>query len=147
MAVKIYLLDTNILSEPTKASPNEHALTNLEAKSAFSVIAAPVWYELLKGLGDLPDGHKKSELQTYTHEFIAEAFPVLPFDRNAAGIQAEIFARLKKSGTPAPFIDTQIASIAISNNLILVTRNIKDFKPIQRVFPFGLENWFDVDRA
>ena len=143
MGVKLYLLDSNIISEPTKVAPSEKVLSMLEANAEFSVIAAPVWYELLKGLALLPKSRKKSELETYTHEFVAGAFPVISFDRYSASIQAAIFGRLKEKGTPAPYIDTQIASIAISNNLILVTRNTKDFAPIQAAFPFGMENWFE----
>lgn len=47
------------------------------------------------------------------------------------------------AGTPQDFQDTQIASIAISNQMILVTRNTKHFETIQKVESvFFVENWF-----
>lgn len=36
-----------------------------------------------------------------------------------------------------------IASIAISNNLILVTRNTSDFKDIREISNLMIENWFE----
>ena len=36
-----------------------------------------------------------------------------------------------------------IASIALANHMILVTRNIKHFAPIQEVSELIVENWFD----
>lgn len=41
-------------------------------------------------------------------------------------------------------MDAQIASVAIANNLILVTRNQKDFEPIATVSTLMLENWFQI---
>lgn len=41
-------------------------------------------------------------------------------------------------------MDAQIASVAIANNLILVTRNQKDFEPIAAVSTLMLENWFQI---
>ena len=39
-------------------------------------------------------------------------------------------------------MDAQIAAIAIANNLILVTRNLRDFEPMATVSTLMLENWF-----
>ena len=68
---------------------------------------------------------------------------MLPFDSHAAVIYSDVRSRLEKAGKPAPELDMQIASVAIANNLILVTRNIADFKDIQQVSALMLENWFD----
>ena len=50
-----------------------------------------------------------------------DAFPVIPYDIHAASINADITSLLLQLGKPTPILDTQIASIAIANNLILVT--------------------------
>ena len=70
-------------------------------------------------------------------------FEIIQYDNHAAWIQADIRSRLKENGTPIEFDDTQIASIAVSNCMILVTRNTKHFEPIQKVSPLMLENWFE----
>ena len=140
---KIYLLDTNILSEPTKPFPSEKVLLELDSKSMFSVISSSVWYEILKGIELLPDGKKKQTLVTEYLNYIQTSFPIIPYDEHCASLQAEIFARMKTNGIQIPIVDAQIAATAMANNLILVTKNTKDFEPICRDFPLNLENWFE----
>ena len=144
MALKqIYLLDTNIISEPTKPSPSEKVLTTMDSKSKFSVISASVWYETLRGIGLLPEGKRKDTLSTEYLDYIQTNFPILPYDEHCASLQANIFICMKNKGTPVPIVDAQIAATALANNLILVTRNTKDFEPICREFPLHVENWFE----
>jgi predicted nucleic acid-binding protein len=45
--------------------------------------------------------------------------------------------------TQAQRFDLLIAAIAISNNLILVTRNVSDFKDIAANSNLMIENWFE----
>ena len=145
MAVKkVYLLDTNIVSEPTKKNPCENVLTSLDSKSLFSVICAPTWYELIKGIETMPEGIKKESLWNYNNDYVRTIYPILPYDEHCASIQAEIYARMVKNGTPVSNADSQIAATALANNLILVTRNTKDFEPIQKEFSLCVENWFEV---
>lgn len=144
MALKpIYLLDTNIVSEIAKPSPNEKLLLNLDAQSCFSVISSTVWYEILKGIAILPEGSMKSKLDKYATEYVQAVFPILPYDEHCASLQAHIDSKMQKKGTPIPYKDAQIAATALANNLILVTRNTKDFEPICREFPLHVENWFE----
>ena len=50
----------------------------------------------------------------------------IDFDRNAA----EIYKNLKSSKTRIGTMDLKIASITISNNAILVSRNLRDFEQV-----------------
>jgi tRNA(fMet)-specific endonuclease VapC len=52
---------------------------------------------------------------------------LLPYDAQAAQCHALERARLMSLGKTPPFIDGQIASIARTQNLTLVTFNIADF--------------------
>lgn len=144
MALKqVYLLDTNIVSEIAKPYPNEKVHLCLDAQSHFSVIGATVWYEILRGIEMLPDGSRKIKLWKYANDYIQTIFPIIPYDEHCASLQARIEAKMKANGTPIPYKDSQIAATAMANNLILVTRNVKDFEPICQEFPLSLENWFD----
>ena len=67
------------------------------------------------------------------------AFPILPYEESAAQWHARERARLESIGRTAGFADGQIASIAVTTNLILVTRNLKDFDGFEGLH---LENWF-----
>ena len=65
-------------------------------------------------------------------------FEILNFDEKAAMEYGKIKAKLYKVGNIIGELDMQIASIAISNNLILVTNNLKEFARIENL---DFENW------
>lgn len=140
---KLYLLDTNIISDVTKPNPSEKLLSELDTRGMFSVISASVWYETLKGIELLPEGKKKKVLSTEYLDYLQNNFPIIPYDEHCASLEAAIFIRMRKNGTPTPIYDSQIAATALANNLILVTRNVKDFEPICREFPLHVENWYE----
>jgi len=62
-----------------------------------------------------------------------ENFEILEFDKNASEIFAKEKARLKKSGTLIADIDLMIASIAIANDVALVTTNFKHFERVRNL--------------
>lgn len=64
---------------------------------------------------------------------------VLPDDRQAALWHGEQRARLESKGVRPAFADGQIAAIAATQELVLVTRNTRDFAAFE-----GLQvvNWF-----
>lgn len=137
----IYLLDTNIISRVTKPEPDEKLMTNLELHTGTCVISSISWYELKNGIELLDEGAKKTKLQTFLDDYVQPAFPVIPYDIHAASINADITSKLLRMGKPTPILDTQIASIAIANNLILVTNNIKDFQIFSENFNLMVEDW------
>lgn len=67
--------------------------------------------------------------------------PVLPFDTEAATWQANERARLRRLGQPPAYADSQIAAIAAINGLVLVTRNLDDFRAFEGL---TMENWFST---
>ncbi len=140
---RIYLLDTNIVSEGVKPFPAERCMMKMEMYAGFSVIAAPVWYELLKGINVLPEGKRKESLRKYVFDYIQNMYSILPYDSHCANIQADIYARMQRNGTPVGQLDMQIAAVALANDLIVVTRNIKGFAPIQKDYSLMVENWFE----
>lgn len=67
-----------------------------------------------------------------------ELFTVLDFDESAARIAGEIQAELRKQGSPIGAYDIQIAAVALANNLIVVTHNVREF---QRIKNLRYEDW------
>jgi tRNA(fMet)-specific endonuclease VapC len=122
-----YLLDTNVISERTLPRPNAAVLAKLEEHYEKCAVAAPVWHELLHGCRRMPRGKRRTELELYLQEMVEPLLPILPYDHAAATWHAHERARLDALGKPIPFIDGQIASIAATNHLVLVTHNTKDF--------------------
>jgi tRNA(fMet)-specific endonuclease VapC len=136
----IYLLDTNIISEPTKSNPNKNVLTRFEKLDGHYCIAATVWHELNFGLALLPESKRKDYLQSYLRMLLENGLTILPFDLQAAEWFSEERARLQQQGITPSYADGEIAAIAASHDLILVTRNTADFECFQNL---TLQNWFD----
>lgn len=139
MRSRVYLLDTNALSEPLKPKPNAKFMRLLEAGDGAWAISAPTWHEALYGLHRLPVGQRRDEIASYL-EMVAREVPVLGYDDRAASWHAVERARLSRAGRTPPFVDGQIAGIACVNDLTLVTANLADFAPFEglRVEDWGL---------
>ncbi len=133
-----YLLDTSVLSEPLKLVPDKSVIFMLEKRQHEIVTAAPIWHELQYGCRRLPRSRKREVIEIFLADVVRKNMLILPYDDRAAEWHAKERARLSKKGKPPPFVDGQIAAITKVNDLILVTRNIVDFKSFS-----GLksENW------
>ena len=134
-----YLLDTNVWSEASNRDPSPAVIDRIARSDGLLAMPSPVWYELLHGLERLEEGRRKRSLRAYLMEVLAPRVPVIPYDDHAAWVHASMRARLEAVGRALPFVNTQIAAIAISNNLILVSRNLADYKGIQGLV---LEDWW-----
>lgn len=116
-----------------------HMLASNEGKFAISSV---VWHELHFGMFRLPESKKRDMLEKYLHEAILPCLPILPYDENAAELHGELRASLASKGLTPAFTDSMIASICLVNNLILVTRNVNDFKTFADL---KIENWFEIN--
>jgi tRNA(fMet)-specific endonuclease VapC len=133
-----YLLDTNIISEPLRPLPDQAVLNHLREQQAEIAIASVVWHELWYGSYRLPASTKRSVIEAYLKDVVARAIPILSYDQRAALWHAEERARLTLIGKTAPFADGQIAAIATTNDLCLVTFNHDDYAAFQGL---RLEDW------
>lgn len=136
MTVK-YLLDTNILSEPLRPAPHPNILEKLQLYQEQLATAALVWHELWFGAGRLPDSARRRAIEGYLTGVVALSIPILPYNQEAAVWHARERARLAGSGRTPPFVDGQIAAIAKTNDLVLVTINQADFQ----FFDVKIEDW------
>ena len=123
-----YLLDTNVLSEPVRPEPNTGVMERIEAHRARVATAAPVWHELLFGCLRLPRSRRRRILEAYLYERLQPSLILLPYDDEAAEWHAAERARLQRRGITPPYIDGQIAAIAVVNGFVLVTANVADYK-------------------
>lgn len=139
----IYLLDTNIVSEITKPLPNQNVIKKIQETKNISAIATVAFEEMLYGVKRLPASKKRSDLFSFYVDFIQANFEIIPFDLHAGCIHSDIRERLEQKGKRAPLADSMIAATAIANNLVLVTRNEKDFEDIKAVSSLMTENWFE----
>lgn len=133
-----YLLDTNVLSEPLRPAPNQEVLDHLREHQAEIAIASVVWHELWYGCYRLSASTKRSVIEAYLNTVVARAIPILPYDQQAALWHAEERARLTGIGRMPPFADGQIAAIAATNSLCLITFNRDDYAAFRGL---RLEDW------
>jgi len=133
-----YLLDTNILSEVKRPQPNAKVMEKVKLYHQEIATATVVIHELLYGCFRLPASKKRQDLEDYINNVILGQLPIFDYDINSARYHAKERARLSKLGKTTAFVDGQIASIAWSNNLTLVTNNISDFNDFEEL---SLENW------
>jgi tRNA(fMet)-specific endonuclease VapC len=136
-----FLLDTNVLSEPLTPSPAAGVLEKLRRHELETATCAPVWHELVLGATRLPASRKRSAIERYLADVVAATLPILPYDADAASWHGRERARLATEGHSAPFVDGQIAAIAVVNDLTLVTRNARDYT---RFSELRVENWFGI---
>ena len=130
------LFDTDIISNLFKkeVSPNlVERLSGLGRNEQFvsTISIGEIVYGAFKS--NNPDFHLNN-----LYSLILQKINVIFFDRKSAFYYGSIRAHLEKQGKPLNHIDLQIASIALSNNLILITGNEKHF---MRINDLKIENW------
>lgn len=101
-------------------------------------ICAPVWHELQFGVQRLPRGKRRTALQTFLNDVVRPTLPILPYDERAAAWHGAERARLERAGKKPPFVSGQIAAIAATSGIPLVTANPSDFKSFRGLI---VQNW------
>ena len=135
-----YLLDSNVISEPVRPSPNPGVLRKLREHEGEVGLASIVWHELLFGWERLPPSRKKRAIEVYLFQVVQPTMPIVPYGQEAAEWHARQRARLTAIGRTPPFSDSQIAATAQASRLILVTGNLSHFEPFEDL---RVEDWRD----
>jgi tRNA(fMet)-specific endonuclease VapC len=134
-----FLLDSNVLAELSKPEANPGVLTKLAEHRAACATTAVVLHELAFGVAQLPESPRKTHLQTFINGLVECGMAILPYDQDAALWHAREQARRQSSGLATPLRDGQIAAVAASRKLTLVSRNLADFQHFQGL---SSTSWF-----
>ena len=130
--MKKFLLDTNICIYVLKGLYNlDKKIEKVGITNCF--ISEITIAELKFGVENSRDIIRNSKVL----EELINKFAILPVF-TSLDIYAREKARLRKTGTPVEDFDLLIGATAIFNNLVLVTKNISDFKRISGIF---IEDW------
>ena len=121
-----YLVDANVLSEPTRTSPDRRVLDWLRANEAEIVVDPVILGEMLFGILLLPKGKKRSMLEQWFDAGVGRLH-CLPWDADIGMQWAALLARLRKAGKTMPIKDSLIAATAIAHGFTIATRNRADF--------------------
>jgi predicted nucleic acid-binding protein len=126
-SVSHYLLDTNVISETARPTPDVSVIRWLDQVSTLRLPAVGV-YELASGIQRLPAGKKREFLEEWLAELLASDCDVLPFDRAAALSCAALESEARRRGRPIELRDLLILAIAKSQDLGVATRNVDHFR-------------------
>lgn len=121
------LLDTNVISELVRPSPDAAVLTYVAAleEPLLSVVTIQ---ELEYGVARLASGSRKDTLERFLEGLVEQfADRILPVDEAVARSTAELRVARERLGRPLHLADALIAGTARVHGLILVTRNVADF--------------------
>jgi tRNA(fMet)-specific endonuclease VapC len=129
-----YLLDTNICIYLIKKHPPEVLARFQQIQLKQLHIPTITLFELYFCL---EKNNSQQRNLAALENFIAP-LTIVEFTLDAAKKAAKIRSNLQKQGTPIDAYDIQIAAIAISLNMTLLTNNTREF---ERVKGLKLENW------
>ena len=126
-----YLLDTCVISELVKPTPNRKVVDWLnELPSEALFLCAITIGEVRKGLTKLPDSKKKERLTLWLNTLLIEYKErIFDIDLTVCETWGVLQGNAEKAGTPMSTVDSLIAATTNTHNLTLVTRNENDFAP------------------
>lgn len=126
-----FLLDTNVVSEWMKPSPDMGVISWLtevdEDRTFLSVITLA---ELRHGIERLPAGRRRTQLDQWLRDDLPARFDsrILPIDSTVADAWGHVVARRAAIGRPIGAMDAFVAATAQIHGLTLVTRNVSNFE-------------------
>ncbi len=121
-----YLVDANVLSEPTKPTPDPRVVAWLRAHERDIAVDPIILGELRFAILILPKGRKRSGLERWFDAGVGRLH-CLPWDGDTGLKWAGLLARLRATGKAMPIKDSLIAATAAVHGLAVATRNRADF--------------------
>lgn len=136
-----YMLDTCVLSELVKSSPDAKVLQWFEARKPHELcISSMTLGELQRGVNRLAPSKRRSALTPWLEE-IESGFDdrVLAYDAKVAKVWAQMTVDAEASGKSIAAFDSIIAATARAYGCKLVTRNVRDFTNagVETIDPWG----------
>lgn len=134
-----FLVDANILSEPTRALPDQNVIEWLRRHERDLVVDPIILGEVRFGILLLPKGKRRTRLERW-FEAGVQRLQCLPWEAETGLRWAELLALLRASGRAMSIKDSIIAATALAYNLTIATRNRTDFEKagVKIVDPFTI---------
>jgi predicted nucleic acid-binding protein len=122
-----YLVDANVLSEPTRPDPRPAVVSWLRRHERAMAVDPVILGEIRFGILLIPRGKRRARLERWFDEGV-RGLHCLQWEA-ATGLRwAELLAHLRAAGLAMPIKDSLIAATALTNRLTIATRNVTDFE-------------------
>jgi toxin FitB len=137
------LLDTNVVSEAWRPRPNPEVIAWIDSQPANSLyLCTPVLAELRYGAELLPSSPRRERIRGLIDRLETDTYRgrIFPLDVTAATEFGRLAAQRERAGRQMKPMDALIAAIALSQQAILATRDVRDFANIglELINPFEL---------
>lgn len=125
------LVDTNVISEPLRKSPEARVIEWIDAQPLETLyLSAITVAELRFGVASLPAGKRRDGLHDSLETRVLPLFAgrVLAFDLAASQTYAELMAKARAAGLVIGAADGYIAATAAANGMMVATRDTAPFE-------------------
>src|SRR2546422_908314 len=122
-----YLVDANVLNEPTRPVPDQRAVAWLGARGGGLVGEPLVLGEMSAGILALPRGKKRVRLEAWFAD-VVRGIDCVPWDAEVGFRWARLVTDLRKKGRGMPLLDSLIAATALRDGFMVATRNARHFE-------------------
>jgi toxin FitB len=122
-----FLVDANLLCEPTKQQCNQKAVDWLRENVVECVTDAVVMGEIWRGIDRLDAGRRKANLEEW-FSGLKSRVDCLDWTREVAVVWGGLINEIQRSGFTVGIRDTMIAASAKHHGLTVATRNVDDFR-------------------
>ncbi|AUT47647.1 type II toxin-antitoxin system VapC family toxin [Achromobacter sp. AONIH1] len=124
------LLDTNVISEPLRPSPEIRVIDWIDAQPLETLyLSAITVAELRAGIALMPAGKRRTALHEHIEKRVLPMFAgrVLPFDMACTNAYAELITKVREAGSGIQTADACIAAVALANGFAVATRDTSPF--------------------
>ncbi|TAF49313.1 MAG: type II toxin-antitoxin system VapC family toxin [Oscillatoriales cyanobacterium] len=126
-----FLLDTCTVSELVARQANRQVVEWIERQDETNLhLSAVTIGEISRGIARLPRSRRRQELEAWLQNALPHRFEnrILALDRDVMTTWGELVGECENRGRPLPVFDSLIAATARHHQLVLVTRNERDFE-------------------
>jgi len=121
-----YLVDANVLSEPTRPAPDAAVVRWLRRHERSLAVDPVILGEIRFGILLLPRGRRRQRLERWFDSGIRRLH-CLPWEADTGLRWATLLATLRATGRAMPVKDSLIAATALAHGMTVATRNVADF--------------------